>query len=522
MRQPDLNGPMNLTYRSTEELKIVKGQPLHIHTAAEYAFAFVMQHKVKVTLRTSRKPAIGNALSGEIFLIPAHCQCKLEQTASQMVTIIVIRFSQDTPQLQAKGKADYHTMDALLSEDFHPFRTPQVRSWIHDFMSENEYVETALYYQLQSHLYAIAACYLESVQKPKETQTDLIIFVEQARQLMLEQYNHPLDIEELAKSSGSSPSRFYMAFKEQTGLSPHKYMTKIRMDASLHLLAGGTTSIVEAAHAVGYLDEYYFSRLFKKHMGMTPTEYTARAKKKVANLNGVFAGDLAVLGMTSYISFERSWRENNPELVLEQLAIAQPELIISGPTTNEYYEKLSEIAPVVVLHWKEYSWKERLLDISELLGLTSIAEWWLSYYDMKVENARRHVKNVLGNEPFLVVHAVEGGFYLFGMKSRKLREIFYEDLQVTPPSPAKQISLMKVDKLEEIAELDCENVLFLMHSSTTEAFCVELENQWCVLKPSRLKKRCLFLREYDSPLYNPIVNESLVEQMVKQLLVRMD
>ncbi|SFM05658.1 AraC-type DNA-binding protein [Paenibacillus sp. 1_12] len=522
MRQPELNGPMTLTYKSTEELKIAKGQPLILHTAAEYGFAFVMQHKVKATLRTSRKQMSGNALSGEIFLIPAHCQCKLEQIASQMVTVIVIRFTQDTTKAHGKGEATHETLDLLLSDDFHPFRTPQVRSWIHDFMSENEYVETSLYYQLQSHLYAIAACYLESVQKPKETHTDLIIFVEQARQLMLDQYNHPLDIEELAKSSGSSPSRFYMAFKEQTGLSPHKYMTKIRMDASLHLLAGGTSSIVEAAHAVGYLDEYYFSRLFKKHMGMTPTEYTARAKKKIANLNGVFAGDLSVLGISSYISFERSWRENNPELVLEQLAIAQPELILSGPTTTEYYEKLSEIAPVVVLRWKEYSWKERLLEISELLGLTSIAEWWLSYYELKVENARRHVKNVLGNEPFLVVHVVEGGFYLFGMKSRKLRGIFYEDLQVTPPTPAEQISLLKVDKLEEIAELDCENVLFLMHSSTTEALCVELEQQWCILKPSRLKKRCLFLREYDSPLYNPVVNESLVEQMVKQLLVRVD
>ncbi|NHN29680.1 AraC family transcriptional regulator [Paenibacillus agricola] len=522
MPQTERIRQLPLTYMNTREIKIAKGGQLNIDTDNEYSFAFVMQNKVSVALSTSYKHSEGNALSGELFMVPAHCQCRLTNTANQAVTIIWIRFMQEALQMPPSKEKPCALLDQLFDQSgFHPYRMPQLRSWILDFMDEGQPLNTALVYQLQSHLYALTASFIESVQKPKETEADLIVFVEQARQFMQDQSHLPMDIEELAKSSGSSSSRFYTAFKEQTGLSPHKYMTKLRLDASLHLLANAPGSIVEVAHSVGYGDEYYFSRLFKKHMGMTPTEYTACAKRKVANLNEVFAGDLFVLGITPYLSFDRGWQDH-PAYVLEKLASAEPDMILIGPVSEELYQALSQIAPVTVLRWKEYSWKERLIDIGELLGLSSVAERWLSYYDMKVENARRHVKNLLGDEPFLVVHAMKNSFYIFGMKRRKLRDIFYDDLQVIPPSPAKQISMMKVDTLQEVAELDCENVLFLVHSATTEAYCSELEQQWRILKPSRLKKRCLFIRNYDSPLYNAVVNESLVEQMVTQLLVSAD
>jgi AraC-like DNA-binding protein len=521
MRQSDQARQLTLTYMSTQEIRIAKGRQLEISTESEYVFAFVMQQKVAVTQTTSYKHAEGNALSGEIFMVPAHCKCKLDNIANPTVTIIWIRFALESLHKPLDKDRSHALLCRLFDEScFHPFRMPQARSWILDFMGDIDGVQlldAGLYCQLQSHLYAIMASLIQSVQKPKETETDLIVFVEHARQFMQEKYHLPMDIEELAKSSGSSPSRFYTGFKEQTGLSPHKYMTNIRLEASLYLLANAPASIVEVAHSVGYPDEYYFSRLFKKHMGMTPTEYTACAKKKVANLNGVFAGDLTVLGITPYLSFERGWQEQ-PEHVLEQLASAEPDLILTGPVTDELHQRLLKIAPVTALRWKEYSWKERLIDISEVLGLSSVAERWLSYYEMKVENARRHVKNRLGNEPFLVVHAFPGGFYIFGTMARKMRDIFYDDLQVIPPSTAKHISILKVDTLQEIADLDCENVLFLVHSTTTEAHCTELEQQWRVLKPSRLRKRCLFIRRYDSPLYNALVHEGLVEQMVTQLL----
>jgi AraC-like DNA-binding protein len=411
------------------------------------------------------------------------------------------------------------TKPLLLIEDFqlYNFRMPQVRSWIQDFMSDCGSGEPALLYQLQSHLYAMAAAFMTLVQKPKELEEGLQGYVEQTRQYMLEQYHRDMDMEELARLSGSSSSRFYQAFRRHTGLSPNKFITKARLDASLSMLAGTRAPIIDVAHSVGYPDEYYFSRLFKKHMGMAPTEYAACAQRRIASLSPVFHGDLSVLGITSQVTLKRGWSDS-PEKALKQLEHCQPELILTSPVSGELYRALSEFAPVVMLHWKKMSWKERLLVISGHLGLTSVAERWLSYFDMKVENARIHIRNHLGNEPVLLVRASEERFRVFGMQRQKMKDLFYDDLQVTPPDPARHIATMDATSLTELAALDCDNVLFLVDKLESEAYCTQLEDRWRQLRKGRRKKHCLFIRHVDPLLYNAAVHESLVDQTVQHLM----
>ena len=58
-------------------------------------------------------------------------------------------------------------------------------------------------------------------------------------------------------------------FRTQFGVSPARYLTQCRIrNAADHLMAGST--VKEAAHAVGYRDELYFSRVFSKQQGMSP------------------------------------------------------------------------------------------------------------------------------------------------------------------------------------------------------------------------------------------------------------
>ena len=52
-----------------------------------------------------------------------------------------------------------------------------------------------------------------------------------------------------------------------------EYLTEIRMNRARELLAGTELSMKEICGEVGYSDPNYFSRIFKKHTGLTPTEY---------------------------------------------------------------------------------------------------------------------------------------------------------------------------------------------------------------------------------------------------------
>ncbi|GAA4834346.1 hypothetical protein GCM10023310_09780 [Paenibacillus vulneris] len=496
---------LRLDYIAAEEFKLPSQRHKELFTLEEHAFGFVLQEKVKIHLQVNEQQRTGTALCGELFMLPPHSRCALENRNTAPAHLLIIRF-QCTPR------------QLLDDVQLYCFRMPQIRSWIQDFLSDGGSMEPALYYQLQSHLYAMVAALMMYVQKPREMEQDLVDYVEQTRQYMLRSYQDAMDMEDIARLSGASPSRFYQAFRRQTGLSPHKFITKIRLDASLSLLANTMSPVIEVAHSVGYPDEYYFSRLFKKHMGMTPTDYAARTKKKIACLSPVLRGDLAVLGITPHLCLERGWMDE-PAQALKSVASSEPELILTPPVTEEIFRALGEIAPVVKIEWKKYPWKERLMDISQLFDLSSIAERWLSYFDMKVENARFHIRQHLGQEPVLLVHASnERRFRVFGMQMKKMKDLFYDDLQVTPPDPAHHIGAMDVTSLSDVAALDCDNVLFLVGAAKPEAFCDHLAEHWKELKQTRRSKRCFFIRHDDPLLYNASAHEGLVDQTVQYLL----
>ena len=68
-----------------------------------------------------------------------------------------------------------------------------------------------------------------------------------------------------------SVDRFTHAFKESTGLSPKSYMQKIKIRIAIEMLENTDLRISEIAEAVGISDSNYFSRIFKKYTGYSPT-----------------------------------------------------------------------------------------------------------------------------------------------------------------------------------------------------------------------------------------------------------
>ena len=93
-----------------------------------------------------------------------------------------------------------------------------------------------------------------------------------AAKLLHEEYFKPITIQDLALHLGIERRRFAYLFERYTGLTPIRYLTEIRIRRAKELLRSGST-VSEAAEKVGYFDSFYFSRVFKKQTGMSPTEY---------------------------------------------------------------------------------------------------------------------------------------------------------------------------------------------------------------------------------------------------------
>jgi len=91
----------------------------------------------------------------------------------------------------------------------------------------------------------------------------------------------PLDIEQLAKMSHLSRSRFYHVFKQHTGMSPISFQNNLRTTvAKDYLVFHPEMSISYIASRIGFNDPLYFSKLFKKEYGMSPSQYRKELEKK--------------------------------------------------------------------------------------------------------------------------------------------------------------------------------------------------------------------------------------------------
>ena len=92
-----------------------------------------------------------------------------------------------------------------------------------------------------------------------------------------ENYQKKPDNEYLSKLCYMSKYYFIKTFTAEVGITPQKYCTMIIIDKSKHLLDNTNMKIGDIAKAVGIDDVLYFSKLFKKTTGISPSEYRTRA-----------------------------------------------------------------------------------------------------------------------------------------------------------------------------------------------------------------------------------------------------
>lgn len=78
-------------------------------------------------------------------------------------------------------------------------------------------------------------------------------------------------VEQLCKETNLSQSQLFRKIKAHTGFNPKQYIQRIRLENALRLLQDKKLNISEIAYQVGYSDPNYFSRVFHKYFGVTPT-----------------------------------------------------------------------------------------------------------------------------------------------------------------------------------------------------------------------------------------------------------
>lgn len=102
--------------------------------------------------------------------------------------------------------------------------------------------------------------------------------VHAARCHLLTHAEEDVDLPRLAATLGLSYPRFRAAFRASTGTSAHQYQLQVRLNKATELLRATELPVAEVAQRVGFNSVYYFSRLFKRKLGLTPSECRAQGR----------------------------------------------------------------------------------------------------------------------------------------------------------------------------------------------------------------------------------------------------
>ncbi|ANB56702.1 helix-turn-helix domain protein [Anoxybacillus sp. B7M1] len=112
--------------------------------------------------------------------------------------------------------------------------------------------------------------------KRKDRNDSVALKVEKMIQYMHQNVTRKITLAELSEMTQLSPSYLSRMFKDITGYSVIGFFNKIKMDKAKELMMEGNKKVKEVAQALGFVDEFYFSRLFKRMEGISPSEFYSK------------------------------------------------------------------------------------------------------------------------------------------------------------------------------------------------------------------------------------------------------
>lgn len=99
-----------------------------------------------------------------------------------------------------------------------------------------------------------------------------------AKQYINDNYQSKVTVSKLADIAHLSPRQLNDLFRNQIGMTPHNYLTELRMQESLRLLKQSNFSIQRIADSVGYGSLSSFSERFSSHFGTSPSKFRSKSK----------------------------------------------------------------------------------------------------------------------------------------------------------------------------------------------------------------------------------------------------
>ncbi|MBO4665300.1 MAG: AraC family transcriptional regulator [Paludibacteraceae bacterium] len=213
--------------------------------------------------------------SGEYVILPAgepHCY----GASDTPWTIYWVHFSGEQSAIYAKGAQTPQRISANINS-----RIRNRNSLFEEMLvtlERGENLEDLRYVSSLLHYYLASMRYLQQYRSAQEAgSTDP---VDAIIHYMREHIESNVTLDDIARYAGYSVSHLSSRFRQRTGLSPIHYLNLLRIERACALLRETDLKLNQISYRIGIEDNYYFSRLFSKFIGMSPSEYRRKVKSE--------------------------------------------------------------------------------------------------------------------------------------------------------------------------------------------------------------------------------------------------
>ncbi len=116
--------------------------------------------------------------------------------------------------------------------------------------------------------------------------------IKRALRFIRERYTGDISLPEVAGHAGLSPAYFSKVFKEELGESYSEHVNRLRIERAAIFLTGSELSLADTAGKVGFEDQSYFTKVFKRIMGVSPGRYRESGGRRPLEVEEIHQTDI--------------------------------------------------------------------------------------------------------------------------------------------------------------------------------------------------------------------------------------
>ena len=291
-------------------------------------------------------------------------------------------------------------------------------------------------------------------------------------------------VQELASRTRMTPASFARAFKKKTGVPPKEYLldNKMKMAKALIVQNKGI-NIKDVAGQVGIDDEFYFSRLFKKREGISPTIYIKKIQNRVAVVSQLLLQDHLLSigiqpvaapmypsvypktnGVPSYLEkpLEGTLLINAQKSISsKEIMTVNPDCIIKtslhhGEQQALTWTKNKEVHSIDF----QNSWIDYLIQIACFFGKEEIVTSIKKEMNHLEQQAKKQLIGVTESGEWAVIWVRDEEIRLYGHTNHACMDLIYQTLGFTPHKGLPESGYIAIT-VQELLELNPDKLLFL-------------------------------------------------------------